>query len=337
MNPRLALLPVAAALMLGLSGPAYAATFLGSSETDTTPDGYACAQCPPGTSVGVRQFALRGATVEAPEDGVIVSASVNAKRIAPGATPRLALLRPAGDIGVTVAASAPLPATGDVGDLHLAMRQGDSLGFLFTAGQVDLGVRSRPRPDGAIQTFAPPCDPCGMDGGTGTELLLGAVLEPDVDQDGLGDESQDPDGGGLGMDWEDDWFDDYADGDELDEDPFDEAVPVRRRPLQLLSVQRRRGRGAVARLRVPRPGRVRVAVTLPSVRRTGAGPFLTVLVGDMRARRAGRVRVRLTPTPAGARVLAHHGRLRTKVVASLQPRGGGSIAVVMRSATVARP
>ena len=58
----------------------------------------------------MRQFALRGATVEAPEDGVIVSASVNAKRIAPGAEPpRIALLRPAGDVGVTVAATAPLP------------------------------------------------------------------------------------------------------------------------------------------------------------------------------------------------------------------------------------
>ena len=57
-----------------------------------------------------------------------------------------------------------------------------------------------------------------MDGGTGIELLLDAVVEPDVDADGLGDESQDPDGGGLGMDWEDDWFDDFGEGDELDDD-----------------------------------------------------------------------------------------------------------------------
>ena len=57
-----------------------------------------------------------------------------------------------------------------------------------------------------------------MDGGTGSELLFDAEVEPDVDADGLGDESQDPDGGGLGLDWEDDWFDDFDDGDELDED-----------------------------------------------------------------------------------------------------------------------
>ena len=44
------------------------------------------------------------------------------------------------------------------------------------------------------------------------------MVEPDVDQDGLGDESQDPDGGGLGMDWESDWFDDFEAGDQLDED-----------------------------------------------------------------------------------------------------------------------
>jgi hypothetical protein len=75
-----------------------------------------------------------------------------------------------------------------------------------------------------------------------------------------------------------------------------------------------------------------VAVTLPAVRRTGAGPFLTILTGDMRVRRAGRVRVRLEPTPAGARMLARHGRrLRTKVVAALVPRDGGALKVVMRS------
>ena len=102
------------------------------------------------------------------------------------------------------------------------MRQGDSVGFLFTAG--------RGGPRRAVATAPRRRDPdlqrrratrAGWTAARATELLLGAVLEPDVDGDGLGDESQDPDGGGLGMDWEDDWFDDYDDGDELDEDPFD--------------------------------------------------------------------------------------------------------------------
>ena len=70
-----------------------------------------------------------------------------------------------------------------------------------------------------MQSFATPCDPCGMDGGTGMELLFDAVVEPDTDGDAMGDESQDADGGGLGMDWEDQWFDDFEAGDELDPEP----------------------------------------------------------------------------------------------------------------------
>ena len=45
------------------------------------------------------------------------------------------------------------------------------------------------------------------------------------------------------------------------------------------------------RRRVPRAGRVTAAVTLPAVRRTGAGPFQTILTGDKLVRRAGRVRL----------------------------------------------
>ena len=59
-------------------------------------------------------------------------------------------------------------------------------------------------------------------------LLTAAAVEPDVDADGVGDETQDPDGGGLGTDWEDnwfedfmsfvgDWFEDFESGDELDQ------------------------------------------------------------------------------------------------------------------------
>ena len=253
---------------------------------------------------------------------MLVSAAVHAKRIAGSAPPRIAVLRPAGDdgVGVTVAGSAPLPVTAAAGalqeveGLHLPVRRGDAIGFLFTAGEVDLGMRGRPRPDGAVQSLATPCAPCGADGGTGAELLLEAAIEPDVDGDGLGDETQDPDGGGLGLDWEDDWFDDFESGDELDEDLFDEdATPAARRKLRLLDVDRRRGRGATLLLRVPRAGRLSAAVTLPAKRRTGAGPFLTLLTGDMRVRAPGRVRLRLDATRPGERLLGHRARLRTKV------------------------
>jgi hypothetical protein len=342
MTTRLALLPLAAAILLALllgAQRADAASYLGSPDTAAAPTAFACAACPAGTSVGFQQFALRDATVQAPEDGIVVSASVYAKRIAGSEQPRIAVLRPAGDggAGVTVVDSAPLPVTSpggavhEVEDLHLPMQTGDSLGFLFRTGEVDLGTRARPRPDGAIQTFTRPCGPCGMDGGTGVELLFDAVLEPDVDQDGLGDETQDPDGGGLGEDWEDTWFSDFEEGDELDEDFEEDDLPAARRRLRLLDVERLRGGGASLLLRVPKAGRLSAAITLPANRLTGAGPFLTILAGDKRVKRAGRVRLRLASTPPGARVLSRRKRVRTKVVASLLPRDG-ALKVRMRSA-----
>jgi hypothetical protein len=341
MTLRLRTLLLAAALLPAIvvfAPRAEAATYLGSPDTSATAEAFACAACPAGTSIGFQQFALRTATIEAPEDGVLVSASVHAKRISGTEPPRIAVLRPAADdgAGVTVVSSAPLPVSSPAGalheveDLHLPMQRGDSVGFLYRTGEVDLGVRARPRPDGAVQSFTQPCEPCGMDGGTGVELLLDAVLEADVDEDGLGDESQDPDGGGLGEDWEDDWFDDYEEGDELDED-FDDASRAARGRLRLLDADRLRGGSATLLLRVPRAGQVGASVTLPSSRRTGAGPFTTILTGDMRASRAGRVRLRLDTTPRGARLLARRSRLRTKVVVYLLPRNR-PLKVLMRSA-----
>jgi hypothetical protein len=248
MTRRLGVLPaLPLALLLGAQA-AHGATFMGSGDASAQPDAFACTMiCPAGANVAFRQFALRGATLEAPEDGVLVSAEVHARRIAGSAQPQIAVLRSDDDdgVGVTVAESAPITvfspsgATVEATGLHLPVQAGDSIGMVVPAGQVDLGVRTRPRPDGAVQWFATPCAPCGMDGGTGTELLFSAVVEPDVDEDGLGDESQDPDGGGLGLDWEDDWFEDYEEGDELDEDFFDEDMPLKRRPLRLLDVDRR--------------------------------------------------------------------------------------------------
>ena len=260
--------------------------------------------------MGFRQFALRTATVEAPEDGVLVAASVYAKRLAGTEAPRIAVLRPASD-GVTLDGRRDRAGAGDQRrgrgharrGLHLPVERGDSIGFLFRAGEVDLGVRTRPRPDGAIQWFDEPCDPCGSDGGTGTELLFDATVEPDVDDDGMGDETQDPDGGGLGLDWVDDWFDDFNDGDELDED-FDDFGPTsaaaraaHARPARA-PPPARRPRHAL--LRVPKAGRVNVSVTLPANRRTGEGPFTTVLTGDMRVqpRRAACACCSTRPSPA---------------------------------------
>jgi hypothetical protein len=102
-----------------------------------------------------------------------------------------------------------------------------------------------------------------MDGGTGVELLYDALVEPDVDADGLGDETQDPDGGGLGLDWEDDWFEDFEEGDALDADLAADPSPAARRRLRLLDVERLPSGNAALLLRVPQRGHLSAAVTLP--------------------------------------------------------------------------
>jgi hypothetical protein len=311
-------LVLAVAVALLAAARADASSFLGSLDPSATPDAWACAQCPDGAAMGFRQFALHGALVDAPEDGVLVSADVYATRLAGTESPRIAVLRPGKDGQVTIADSAPVSVTGTglvtVDGLHLAVERGDTIGFLFTAGEVDLGVRTRPKPDGAVQWFDTPCDPCGMDGVTGTELLFDATVEPDTDTDGMGDETQDDDGGGLGEEWIDDWFEDWDAGDELDD-------PQPTYELGLLSI--RRGR---AMLEVPKAGRVNVSVTLPANRRTGAGPFTTILTGEARARHAGRVRVKLSAV--GRRIPR---RARTKVVVAYFPRRS-ALELLMHSA-----
>src|SRR4051794_22646771 len=134
MIPRpLALATAALAAVLAFAPRAHAASFLGSLDTSTPPDAYACDACAPGASIGFRQFALRGATIEAPEDGLLVSASVYAKRISGAEDPRIAILRPADEDGVslTVVDSAPVRVTSADGtlvradDLHLQLQRGD--------------------------------------------------------------------------------------------------------------------------------------------------------------------------------------------------------------------
>ena len=333
----------AAALLLG-AGRADASSFLGSLDTSAAPDGWACerAACAPGSSMGFRQFALRTSAVEAPEAGVLVEASAYARRLGGSAPARIAVLRADRDgVNLEIVATAPVPVTSaagevaKVGGLHLAVEKGDSIGFIFRAGEVDLGTRGRPRPDGAVQWFTEPCAPCGSDGGTGTELLLDATVEPDVDGDGMGDETQDPDGGGLGLDWIDDWFSDFGDGDELDDDVGTSMGERGRKPpltLGLLDIRRLHDGRASALLRVPKAGRVNVSVTLPANRK-GEGPFTTILTGDMRVRRAGRVRVMLDSTVFGSRSMSRRKRMRTKVVVAYFPRKS-TLELLMRSARV---
>jgi hypothetical protein len=334
MKARLGIPTVLLAMLFG-AAQAEATTYLGSPDTSATPSSFACAMCPPGMSMGFRQFALRGTDLVAPEDGVLVEASAYAKRIAGTEQPSIAVLRPADDLAtrVTVAGSAPLPVTDPAGAVHrvenlqLPMKAGDTIGFLHRTGEVDLGAVARPEPDGAVQTFKLPCDPCGDDGGTGTELLFDGVLEPDVDNDGLGDETQDPDGGGLGDDWEDEWFDEY---EEPSDDFGDDAFPAPRQ-LRLVRVKRRAG-GATLVLRVPRgAGRLSAGLTLPTNAKTGAGPFRTIATGDRPVKNGRRVRLRVDATALGTRLLARRPRVRAKIVIALIPRNK-PLKVIMEAA-----
>jgi hypothetical protein len=334
-------LTLAAALLLALAlgvQRASAATLLGSVDPSASPEAFACAvyACPAGRSVGFRQLALHRSDVVVREPGVLVSARVNAKRIAGVEQPRIAVLRPVDedDIGVTIASFAPLPVVSqgatvhEVGDLHLPVEVGDSIGFLLPSGQVDLGLRTRPQPDGAVQWFTEPCGPCHMDGGTGRELLVEARVEPDEDQDLLGDESQDSD---YGLDDEqseeleeneyDDWF------DELESDEEKEPVSTRVRRLRLRDLDRARNGDLFVRVDTPRHGRLGGIVTT-SAGRWDIGVPRTIGVGEGRAMRSTRVRLRLRLSPAGRRIVRRPGRQRARIVVYHLSRSG--VKVTMR-------
>jgi hypothetical protein len=334
--PRPALAVAAALLLAFVLGVqrADAATVLGSPDPGVAPEGFACAlgSCPAGSSVGFRQFALQGSDVVAEEPGVLVSARVNAKRLAGAAQPRIAVLRPAeGDnVGVTIGQFAPLPvvsretAVHEAEGLHLRVEAGDSVGFLLPSGQVDLGVRTRPRPDGAVQWFTEPCGPCHMDGGTGTELLFDATIEPDQDEDGLGDETQDPDLGFGDEAFEEEFFDDWF--DEFDED--EETAPSRRRRLRLLDLDRARNGDPLLKVATPAAGRLSGVVTTSGGSWDIAGIPRTIGAGEAGSKRAQRLRLRLRLSRAGRRMVRRSGRQRARVVISLRSRS--EIRVTMR-------
>jgi hypothetical protein len=342
MSVRRTTLALAAALVLSLLvgvQRADAATVLGSVDPSAEPEGYVCAvyACPAGKSVGFRQLALYGSQVAVDEPGVLVSARVNAKRIAAGDQPRIAVLKPAedGDIGVKVSGFAPVPIVSadsevhEVQDLHLPVDVGDSIGFLLPAGQVDLGTRTRRQPDGAVQWFMEPCGPCHMDGGTGRELLFDATIEPDADEDGLGDETQDPDFGleeesdPLEEDEFDDWF------DELDEDEEEEEQPASRRArrLRLLDLGRARNGNLFLTVGTPGAGRLGGIVTT-SAGRWDLGLPRTIGLGESRAKRPAKVRLKLRLSSVGHRLERRPGRQRARIVVYHLSRGG--IKVTMR-------
>jgi hypothetical protein len=322
MPPRLSIPVLVCALVLVLPMRAGAATVLGSPDVDAARETFLCApmvrDCGNGT-VGFRQLTLTRAMLHAPDSGVVVSARIHASRSGGNDPTTIVVLRPAAQgNAATIVASAPLPVGTQTGlheapELHLPMAADDSLGIMFPAGQVNLGVRRRQAPDGGLVRFAPGCNPCGEDAGTGIELLFEAVLEPDFDGDGLGDESQDPDGGGL--------FggDDLGGFDAFGDDDFPADEPAAERPrVRLVRVVRARKDAMVLVLAVSRPGRLNASSTV-DVRKRGRR---TVASGEARAKEAGRVRLRLEPSRLGRRLLSRRDRLGTRLEVSFRPRTG---------------
>ena len=323
MSLRLPIATLLAVLALALcAGPAGAATELGSDNPGAAPTGFACAGGCGGPVTGFRQLALAGGVVEAPEDGVLVSARAYARRSGGSAPPSVVVVRPGAGLAGTIVGRAPLPGvTGSgglrqVSGLHLPVQAGDSLGFLLRAGEVDLGVRNRPSPDGAVVRLTDPCAPCGEDGGTGRELLLAGTLEPDEDGDLLGDETQDPDRGGLG---EEEPFDFEEDPglfeDELEEEPGTPAAGSRRR-LRLLRVLTGRNGTATLVLRAPGAGRLTAVATALPPRRARVGAAGTRVFGS------ARVRLRLVPSRKGRKLLARRDRVPCRVKVTFRSASG---------------
>ena len=327
MAARLSALALFAALVLApglFASDARAATTLGSPDPRLAPERYWCASegCSSG-DVGLRQLALGGAVVESEEEGVLVSASAYARRIGGSAPPRIVVLRPTSGNAATVVASAPVPVSSQGGalavasNLHIPVEPGDAVGFMFRRGEVDLGVRDRPNPDGAVVGFG------GQNGGTGSELLLDGTIEPDFDADLLGDETQDPDGGGSAFEDEafDPAVDDFED-EEFGEDETDDTEPgsKRRKRLRLLKASARRDGGVNLLLAVPRAGRLSAV----------AEARTTLATARKRVKRAGRVRLELSPSRRARERLERRGPLRARVTVTLNPRSGRARSVMTR-------
>ena len=319
------LVAVLVALALG-AAPAAADTTLGTLDPAGPPQGYvSCSGCSAGGAGGLRQLALQGATLEAPEPGVLVSARVYARRNGGSEPPRIAVVRPTEGIAAEIVDSAPLPVSApggrleEVRDLHLPVEPGDSIAFLVRGGEVAVGTRTRPQPDGALVTFALPCAPCGVGGTTGVELLLEGTVEPDEDGDLLGDETQDPDGGGLFEEEEEEPFDE----EELEElESEDDSPAARSGRLRLLRFVAERDGGATLILAAPRRGR------LAGVATTGRGR--RVAAGRARVPSPGRVRLELNPLREARPLLARPGPLPARVLVRFRPRAGKRQTLALR-------
>lgn len=143
------------------------------------------------------QTALAGRTVLAPSDGVLVRWRVSAN----GASGPLAIrvMRPGTGTNLTGVATGPNVATTTAGisvfPTRLPIKAGDVLGIDFDSTNT-AGIKPATGDPSTLALYHAPALADGVTAAAtnpnvGTELLLNGDIEPDVDQDGFGDETQD--------------------------------------------------------------------------------------------------------------------------------------------------
>ena len=185
------------ALAVGLVGavsasPASAETTFGSDLSSEAVNAATCGGC----TLGVR--AIPGAQVTAPVDGIIVRWRLRSGPLSGAQTVTLRLIRGTGAASTGVGSSAieTIPAGAGLYTFQtrVPVRAGDYLGINCCAAT---GQFQAPTPGATYDTWDFPL----LDGETRApntttnpnEILINADIEPDCDNDGLGDETQDDD------------------------------------------------------------------------------------------------------------------------------------------------
>ena len=206
-------LVIAAALLIAGPSRASAATQVG--ETFTPPSGATNSANPCSGGWTFLQSGSPNGQYTVPFAGVITSWSFAANNSPP--QQKLKLARPAGGDSFTIvgesAQKAPLPnQLNTYTDVRITVQAGDIIGF-FIATSGDCAYDHDP-PGGAGYSYhqlnadpSPGTMPSFQFVSVRTKLDLSAILEPDCDNDGFGDETQDPDlsscgpgtGGGTGQ------------------------------------------------------------------------------------------------------------------------------------------
>jgi hypothetical protein len=187
----------AAALMFLALPPVSAAAETFGSSLSATADAFIACDHPSGCTV--TQTALPARTVTAPRDGVLVRWRASFLDDVAAQDVSLVVLRRNGAEYGAVAASSAVSIGDGQGSLSeptgLRVKAGDQIAIGLEDGG-EIGAVARPTADASFAMFAPPLFGTasrGPDesGPVDTEILLNADIEPDLDDDGSGDQTQD--------------------------------------------------------------------------------------------------------------------------------------------------